>query len=85
MPYVSAKYLPPDFTMLPDAPKQVQAIDDQGQVWVFSEDSQVGDWVQYLADGGTIDPADIPINQNIVSAPDTLFGGPTIAQVLGEM
>jgi hypothetical protein len=25
-----------------------------------------------------------PLNQRITSAPDTLFGGPTIAQVLGE-
>ena len=42
--------------MLPDAPKQIQAVDDQGAVWSLTEDSQVGDWLRYIEDGGTIDP-----------------------------
>ena len=59
MPYVSAQYMPPDPMALPGAPRQVQAIDDQGVVWSLTEDSQVGDWLRYIEEGGTIDPAPV--------------------------
>jgi hypothetical protein len=58
MPYVSAKYMPPDPIAPPDASRQIQAVDDQGLVWSFTEDSQVGDWLRYLEEGGTIDPVE---------------------------
>jgi len=87
MPYVSAKYAPPNATMPepPGAPKQVIATDDQGTEWFLAENSLVGDWQRYLDAGGTIDPADpaAATDQNITSAPTNLTGGPTIAQVLG--
>lgn len=83
MPYVSAQYQLADPLMPPDAPKQVHAIDDQGMVWALTEDSQQGDWLRYLEDGGTIDPAVPNVNQQITSAPDNLFGGPTLGKVYG--
>lgn len=60
MPYVSAKYAQPDPIAPPGAAKQVLAIDDQGAVWSLTEDSQVGDWLDYIANGGTIEPAEEP-------------------------
>ncbi len=58
MPYVSAKYMPNDLIAPPNAPRQIQAVDDQGVVWALTEDSQVGDWLRYLEEGGTIAPAE---------------------------
>ena len=58
MPYVSAKYMPDPPLARPGAPKQIQAIDEQGQIWSLTEDSQVGDWLRYIEEGGTIDPID---------------------------
>jgi hypothetical protein len=60
MPYVSAKYLPTDPLMPEGSPRPVQAIDAEGIVWVLQEDSLVGDWVDYVASGGAIAPADEP-------------------------
>jgi hypothetical protein len=59
MPYVSAKYAPPDEIMpqMPGAPKRVIATDEEGTEWWLTEDSQVGDWLRYIEGGGTIDPA----------------------------
>ena len=58
MAYVSARYMPDDPLALPGAPKQVQATDDSDPpiVWSLTEDSDVGDWLDYLARGGVIDP-----------------------------
>jgi hypothetical protein len=58
MPYVSARYAPPDeiTPQMPGAPKRVVATDDQGTEWWLTEDSQVGDWLRYIEEGGTIDP-----------------------------
>lgn len=81
MPYVSAKYMPIDPLALPGAPRQVQATDDEGTVWSLAEDSQVGDWLRYLDEGGTIAPADSNVNGNITSAPSNLTGGPLIKEV----
>ena len=58
MPYVSAKYGNPDPMDPPEMAKPVSAIDEQGQVWSFREDSQVGDWLEYRGKGGYIEPAD---------------------------
>ena len=60
--FVSAKYAtinPNDPTIDPNAEiKPVLATDDQGLVWSFNEDSQLGDWLRYKEEGGTIDSAD---------------------------
>ena len=58
MSYVSARYMPEDPLTLPGSPRPVQAVDEQGQVWSLREDSEVGDWLRYLEEGGTIDPVD---------------------------
>jgi hypothetical protein len=65
MPYISARYAPPDETMPQSlgAPKRVIATDDQGVKWWLTEDSQVGDWLTYVADGGEITPYDEPATQ----------------------
>lgn len=81
MAYVSAKYGPPDALATPEFPKPILATDTEGLVWSFREDSDVGEWQEYLANGGTIDPADIPVTSNILTAPTNLTGGPTIAEV----
>lgn len=70
MPYVSAKYMPSDALSLPDAPRQIQAIDEQGQVWALREDSQVGDWLRYIAEGGTVDPVDTEPEPEPAPIPD---------------
>lgn len=59
MPYVSAKYQKPGPLPMPEgSPRQIEAIDDQGNAWALTEDSLVGDWTRYLAEGGTIDDPD---------------------------
>jgi hypothetical protein len=65
MPYVSARYAPPDPMMQQPlgAPKRVIATDENGVEWFLTEDSQVGDWLRYVEDGGTIDPYDEPTTQ----------------------
>ena len=55
MSYVKARYQPPD-PLTPGGPRQVQTLDDQGGLWALTEDSQVGDWLRYLEEGGTIEP-----------------------------
>jgi len=61
MPYVSARYEPPD-PLLPEAkdgdPARVIATDDQGVEWHLTEDSQVGDWLRFIEAGGTIEPVE---------------------------
>lgn len=62
MPYVSAKYAPPNAMMqtMPGAPKQVVATDDNGVEWWLTDESLVGDWLRYVAEGGTVTPYDEP-------------------------
>jgi hypothetical protein len=86
MPYVSCAFAPPDPLQAEPKPageRAITCIDDHGRTWWLTEDSQVGDWLEYVK-GGTVEPAAPNTNANITSAPDTLFGGPTIAEVLGE-
>jgi hypothetical protein len=58
-PYVSARYAPPEADPLmqpkPGEPRRVIATDDQGVEWFLTEDSQVGDWLRYVEDGGTVE------------------------------
>jgi hypothetical protein len=60
MPYVSAKYAPPEQIMMIDRnePKRVVATDENGLEWWLTEDSQIGDWLRYIEAGGTIEPYD---------------------------
>ena len=76
--FVSAQYV---VNELPPPEQLIRAVEDTGTVWWLTDDCQQGDWLRYLAEGGTIAPAD-PTNQQILAAPDSLFGGPTIAEVL---
>lgn len=56
MPFVSAQYdAIPEFDP-PGMAKPVLAVDQQGVVWSLREDSEVGDWLEYIGNGGTIDP-----------------------------
>ena len=58
MPYVSARFAPPDATGLMPEPEPgkapVIATDDQGVEWQLTEDSLVGDWLRFQASGGTV-------------------------------
>ena len=58
MPYVSARYAPPrpEGTMPEGGSPQVIATDENGVEWHLTEDSQVGDWLEYIRKGGTIEP-----------------------------
>jgi hypothetical protein len=64
MPYVSCMYAPPDPTgMMGAETKQgenarIVCTDEQDRVWWLTEDSQVGDWLEYVMRGGTIEPYD---------------------------
>ena len=81
MEYVSAEWI--DDGM---GGQIIKAIGDDGnEYWVPSVDSDVPPWPQFIEEHGVdaITHADMT-DKNITSAPDTLFGGPTIAQVLGE-
>jgi hypothetical protein len=54
MPYVSARFIKDPDTG--DTDRLIEAIDDQGRIWsVPGIDCDVGDWVEYLANGGTVD------------------------------
>ena len=61
MPYVSCMYAPPDPTgmAMPETKQgenaRITCIDDQGQTWWLTEDSQVGDWLRFKEQGGTVD------------------------------
>ena len=59
MPYVSCMYAPenPDdpAEIKEDGHKAITCIDEQGRKWFLTEDSQVGDWLEYKAQGGTVE------------------------------
>jgi hypothetical protein len=58
--YVSCMYAPPDPEMDENLKTgenaRITCTDDQGRVWWLSEDSQVGDWLEFVAQGGTVEP-----------------------------
>lgn len=77
MKYVSARRVSPDS-------RAIIAMGDDGVEYAIpSEDSDVPPWPEYLADGGTITPVD-PTNDQITTAPDDLFGGPTLGDIYGN-
>jgi hypothetical protein len=77
--FVSAQYVANDF---PPPDQIIRAVDDKGAVWWLEDGSQNGDWLAYLDAGGTIEPAAVPVDSNILAAPSTLFGGPTVREAL---
>ena len=58
MPYVSCRYGPPPSPEVPQ--QQIICTDDYDQQWWLFEDCQVGDWIDYVAAGGTVDPYEPP-------------------------
>jgi hypothetical protein len=59
MPYVSAKFIKDPMTG--DTDTLIEAIDDQGRVWsVPGMDCDVGDWLDYVASGGTVEAYNEP-------------------------
>lgn len=57
MAYVSCTYAPPP----PEGfPQQVVCTDEAGAEWYLTEDSQVGDWLRYIEDGGEVTPYEEP-------------------------
>jgi hypothetical protein len=52
--YVSCRFAPP-----PDmegVPQQIICTDENGAQWWLTEDSLVGDWLEYQKNGGEITP-----------------------------
>jgi hypothetical protein len=55
--YVSCTYAPPP----PEAlPQQIICTDEVGAEWWLTEDSQVGDWLRFVEDGGEVTPYEPP-------------------------
>jgi hypothetical protein len=55
MSYLLARFIKDPMTG--DIDRLIEAIDDQGRVWsVPGMDCDVGDWKEYLASGGTVEP-----------------------------
>lgn len=54
MPIVSARYTNVENT-------EVAAVDNQGRTWFNRVDNQSGMWLEYIKDGGTIDPFIPPV------------------------
>jgi len=57
MAYVSCRYAPPP---LDGFPQIIICTDEAGTEWQLTEDCQVGDWLRFQEDGGTIDPYEPP-------------------------
>lgn len=77
--FVSARWTPWTFG---DPDPTIIAIGDDGLEYTIpSMNSDVPPWPQYLADGGTVDPAGISVSDQITSAPDDLTGGPTLGEI----
>jgi hypothetical protein len=63
MSYVACQYAPPDpleSEAKPAGQRRITCLDDQGKVWWLSEDSEVGDWLEFVAKGGTVEPYEEP-------------------------
>jgi hypothetical protein len=61
MPYVSCSYAPPDPTGMGIETKmgenaRITCIDDNDVTWWLTEDSEVGDWLEFKSKGGTVEP-----------------------------
>jgi len=58
MAYVSCKYAPPP---LPGGQQNIICTDENGTEWtVPGEDCQVGEYLRFIEDGGTVDPYEPP-------------------------
>ena len=64
MAYVSARYRDeePDPLM---GVRYIIALDDQGLEWHLPEDSEVGDWLRFLQEGGEIEPYQAPAEKPV--------------------
>ena len=64
MPYVSCMLAPPnpddDLEAKTEGHRAITCIDEQGRTWFLTEDSQVGDWLEYKESGGTVEPYEAP-------------------------
>jgi hypothetical protein len=58
--YVSCQYAPPDpeldANLKQGESARITCVDEQGRTWWLTEDSQVGDWLEYKANGGGVEP-----------------------------
>jgi len=73
MTYVSCRYT---------TPPSIVCTDENGVEWHLTDTSEVGDYLAFIEDGGTVEPAAVPVDSNITAVPDTLFGGKTIREAL---
>lgn len=83
--FVSAKFIKmtDPGTGISTTDQYVKALDNAGREWQHHKDSEIGDWQDYLASGGTIDPYTPDIATSVAEAPAGLFGGPTMKEVFG--
>jgi len=61
--YVSCMLAPPnpdDLDVKTEGHRAITCIDEQGRTWFLTEDSQVGDWLEYKDSGGTVEPYEAP-------------------------
>ena len=79
-PYVSCMVAAPDPMIEPEpkpvGQRRITCIDEQGRTWWLSEDSAVGDWLEYVANGGTVDEAPPPpiMPPPEITAPERDYG-----------
>lgn len=57
MAYVSCRQGPPP---APGGEQQIICTDENGTEWALTEDSQVGDWLRFKEEGGTVKGAPAP-------------------------
>jgi len=65
MPYVSCRYAPPPPPEMqgiakPGDANRIICTDENDVEWHLTDDSQVGDWLRYVEDGGTVLAAGTP-------------------------
>ena len=58
MPFISARFAPPP--AFEGDQQMIIATDENGVEWWLTEDSEVGDWLRYKEEGGTVREADAP-------------------------
>lgn len=60
MPYVSCRYGTVDLDFKAGDPRPVVCTDENGVEWFLTEDSKVGDWLAFIAEGNTVMAAEAP-------------------------
>ena len=62
MAYVSCMYAPEldEIEIKEAGKKNITCLDEQGRKWFLSESSQVGDYLEFIANGGTVEPYEAP-------------------------